>query len=85
MMGLRKHIDAIKIKEKRFGYFPQRFLWRGRDYLVHRVESCWTVKRGGLFGRVERLCFRVHCREGVFDVYQDVRGNTWHIQKPRLI
>lgn len=25
------------------------------------------------------LCFRVRCREGIFDLYQNVRDNTWRL------
>jgi len=52
-----------------------------------RVQPCWTVSRRG--GRVVRHCFRVRCsfgsaqdrREGTFELYQNVRHNTWHIQR----
>ena len=80
-MGIRKGVEPIQIREKRYGYFPQRFRWHGRDYIVNRVERCWTVKGRRWGGRVERLCFRVHCGERVYEVFQDVIGNTWHIQR----
>ena len=83
-MGIRKRVEPIQVREKRFGYFPQRFRWHGRDYVVNRVERCWTIKTRRWGGRVERLCFRVHCYEGVYDVFQDVIGNTWHIQHARM-
>ena len=79
-MGLRKRTEAIQIREKKFGYFPQRFRWHGREYVVSRVERCWTVKRRRWGGRVEQLCFRVHCGDGIYDVKQDLIGNTWTIQ-----
>jgi len=44
-------------------------------------ERCWTVSRGRLRRRVQRLCFRVRCAEGTFDLYQDLVGNTWHLEK----
>ena len=79
-MGLRKRAESIQMSERRFGYFPQRFRWHGRDYTVSRVERCWTVRTRRWGGRVERLCFRVHCGERIFDLYQDLLGNTWHLQ-----
>jgi hypothetical protein len=82
-MGIRKQGEAIQIREKRFGYFPQRFRWHGREYVVSRVERCWTVKRRRWGGKVEQLCFRVHCDESAYDIIQDVIGNTWHIQSAR--
>ncbi|MBI4788634.1 MAG: hypothetical protein HY782_16505 [Chloroflexi bacterium] len=66
--------EAVEIQEKRFGYFPKVFRWHGRRYDVQAVERCWTVAN-----RAPRLYFRVRCNEGMFDLYQDVRGNTWHL------
>ena len=84
-MGLRKNIEAIQVREKKFGYFPQRFRWHGREYIVNHVERCWTIKGRRWGGRIERLCFRVRCREGTFNLYQDLLGNTWHIEKGGLL
>ena len=67
------------MRERRHGYFPKAFVWRGHRYDVHAVERCWTIARRG--GRVDRHCFRVRCREGTFEVYQDARHNTWHLQR----
>jgi hypothetical protein len=39
------------------------------------------VSRRKKGNKVERHCFRVRCPEGTFEVYQDVRYNTWHLQK----
>jgi len=72
--------QAIKMEVKRFGFFPQTFVWRGKRYDVHEVEQCWTISRRW-FWNVERHCFRVQCAEGVFELYQDVRHNTWHIER----
>ncbi len=80
-MGLGRQGEAIQMREKRFGYFPQRFRWRGHEYVVNRVERCWTIKTRRWGGKVERLCFRVHCHDGVYDVFQDLIGNTWHIHR----
>ena len=71
--------EPIKMQERRHGYFPKVFVWRGHRYYVHAVERCWTVSRRG--GRVDRHYFRVRCKEGTFKLYQDVRHNTWHIQR----
>jgi hypothetical protein len=63
-------IEPIEMRER-----------RGRRYDVHAVERCWTVSRRGLGGQVERHCFRVRCREGTFKIHQDLRHNTWHLQR----
>jgi len=92
----RRGAEPIEMRERRHGYFPKSFTWRGHRYDVYAVERCWTVSRRSRGGRVERHCFRVRCSfgsaqdrpfgsaqdryEGTFEVYQDVRHNTWHLQ-----
>ncbi len=66
--------EAVEIQEKRFGYFPKRFRWHGKVYDVLQVQRCWTNARGN-----PRLCFRVQCEEGIFDLFQDVRANIWEV------
>lgn len=66
--------DAVEILEKRFGYFPHRFQWRGRAHHVQAVERTWTK-----MGRVAQLCFRVRCSEGIFDLTQNVKTNIWSL------
>jgi hypothetical protein len=73
--------EPIDMKERRHGYFPKLFVWRGHRYRVNAVERCWTISRRNRGNRVERHCFRVRCPEGTFEVYQDVRYNTWHLQR----
>ena len=77
----RRGAEPIEMRERRHGYFPKAFTWRGQRYDVHAVERCWTVSRQRWGGRVERHCFRVRCHEGTFEVYQDVRHNTWHLRQ----
>lgn len=66
--------EAVEMQEKRFGYFPKRFRWRGKIYQVDAVERCWTSARRNLY-----LCFRVRCREGLFELFQDVRLGSWEV------
>lgn len=75
------YTEPIWVTAKRFGYFPQSFIWHGRTYRVLATEKSWTVCRRSLFSRVERLCFRVRCAEGVFELFQDTLNNTWHMTK----
>jgi hypothetical protein len=77
----RNGAEPIQMRERRHGYFPKLFVWRGKRYQVDAVERCWTVSRRKKGNKVERHCFRVRCPEGTFEVYQDVRYNTWHLQK----
>lgn len=79
--------DGIDMLQRRHGYFPRIFAWRGCWYEVDAVERCWTVTRRGLLGRVERGWFRVRvrprCGDGreasTFEIYQDLRKGTWHM------
>jgi hypothetical protein len=81
--------DVIDMLERRHGYFPKVFSWRGRRYDVYAVERCWTVTRRGLRGQVERYCFRVKARSRsgrgrvnqTFEIYQDLQNSTWHMQR----
>jgi hypothetical protein len=66
--------EAVEMLEKRFGYFPKRFRWHGKIYDVEAVERCWTGVRSN-----PRLSFRVRCREGSFELSQDVRLNKWEV------
>lgn len=71
--------NAVEILEKRFGYFPQRFQWRGHAHQVQQVERTWTK-----MGKSAQLCFRVRCREGVFDLTQSVKTNIWSLSVVRM-
>jgi hypothetical protein len=70
--------EPIEMRERRHRFFPKVFVSRGHRYDVYAVERCWTEQQGQ---RGERRCFRVRCPEGKFDVYQDVRHDTWHLQR----
>ncbi len=71
--------DAVEIVEKRFGYFPHRFHWRGHTHQVQAVERTWTK-----MGRAAQLCFRVRCGEGTFDLTQNVKTNIWSLSVVQL-
>jgi hypothetical protein len=71
--------EAIDMRSRRFGYFPRTFVWRGSEFRVEAVERCWTTASKVLGGKMDRHFFRVRCAEGTYDVYQDLRHNTWHI------
>jgi hypothetical protein len=79
--NLSRRGESIDMRERRHGYFPKLFVWRGHSYQVKAVERCWTISRRGGGNKIERHCFRVRCPEGTFEVYQNVRYNTWHMQR----
>jgi hypothetical protein len=89
--------EKIFMDKKRFGYFPQQFIWRGRRYEVYAVERCWTVSRRRFRRESDRRCFRVHCadlngavyrgssrpvaREATFDLFQDLGTGRWYLER----
>ncbi len=77
----RRGAEPVLMRQKRHGYFPHVFIWRGREYRVEAVERCWTLSRRGRGGRIEGHCFRVRCREGTFDLFQDAQAGTWHMHR----
>ncbi|HEC35394.1 MAG TPA: hypothetical protein ENI39_02545 [Anaerolineae bacterium] len=77
----RQGQGPVEMRQRRHGYFPHIFTWRGREYRVEAVERCWTISLRRRGGRVEGHCFRVRCREGTFDLFQDARAGTWHMRR----
>ena len=80
-MKVKKPHEPVMMTKKRFGYFPQAFIWHGKLYQVIATEESRTVSKRGPFNRVERLYFTVRCVEGRFELFQDVLNNTWHVEK----
>lgn len=74
----QKH-DPIRLVSRRHNYFPQRFIWRGQRYDVHAIVRAWTEMQRGR--RSARHYFRVRCREGIFDIYQDIAVNAWYLTR----
>jgi len=80
---------SIEMLERRHGYFPQAFVWRGRRYEIWAVQRCWTITRRGLRGKVERHYFRVRAREAAgqsektatLEIYQDLQDSTWYLER----
>ncbi len=78
--GVARHgVEAIDMRSRRFGYFPRSFVWRGREFQVEAVERCWTAASRRSSGQLDRHYFQVRCAEGTYNIYQDLRHNTWHI------
>jgi Domain of unknown function (DUF6504) len=83
-MGWKIYDEAIEMGQRQFQYFPRVFRWRGRRYDVDAVEKCWSVSRRRWRRRMGRHYFQLRCAEGVFEVYQEVRTNTWRLRRARL-
>jgi hypothetical protein len=71
--------EAVQVHRKRYGYFPEGFMWRGRRYCVSKVEKSWTHCRRNGIGRMKVRSFRVRCAEGIFDLHHDLGNNIWHL------
>jgi len=65
--------NHVTMLERKFGYFPQRFQWRGQTYTVTAQLQCWTryTKSG------PALKFRVQTEQGTFDLTQTLKTNEW--------
>ncbi len=69
--------EPIRLIARKHNYFPQRFMWRGKQYNVHAVVRAWTeMKRQGAW-----YFFRVRCSEGTFDLCQDAVLNIWYLAR----
>ncbi len=80
-MRERKLNEPVVVPAKRFGFFPQVFVWRGQRLDVRAVESCNTEVRDDWRGRVERHRFRVRTADAVFELTQDPAQDTWKVEK----
>lgn len=76
-----RRVEAIDMRSKRFGYFPRLFVWRGHRYNVQTVERCWTTSKRKWGNRVQHHHFRVRCSEGMFELFQNLTHNTWHMAR----
>jgi len=75
---LRRH-EPILLTARRHNYFPQRFMWRGKNYNVTAVQEVWTKMQRRGTRRSACHYFRVKCREGTFDIFQDTTLNAWYL------
>jgi hypothetical protein len=78
-MGWQWYDEAIGMVQRRFGYFPSLFLWRGRAFEVDSIHRCWEVGRRGR--RPARRYFRVEAGGATFDLYRNLEAGTWHLRR----
>lgn len=75
MLFQKRRKDPIRLLARRHNYFPKKFMWRGQQYNIYAVSEAWTeMKRKGA-----QHFFRVRCKEGTFDIYQDLALNAWYL------
>jgi hypothetical protein len=73
--------EPVVVPSKRFGFFPQVFVWRGQRLDVRAVEACQTEVRHDWQGRVERHRFRVRTESAVFELTHDPARDIWKVEK----
>lgn len=72
--------EPILLREKRYNVLPARFLHRGEERRVWRIERAWEVRarRRQPAGH----CFRVRCHDGRrYDLFHDVALNAWFVRR----
>ena len=73
--------EKVQVTQLRNGAFPARFVWRGYEHEVRRVEACWTERRRDWFGAIQRHGYRVWVGEQVYDLYQDIDSQQWVLER----
>lgn len=71
--------ELVALREKRYNYFPKRFLHRGVERRVGRVERAWDVGAGRW--RRPGHVFQVQCLDGTrCELFHDVTLNAWYVR-----
>ena len=74
--------DPVIIRAKRFNVLPYRFLHRGVEQRVRRIERAWDV--AGNWRRRPGHFYRVRCHDDQrYDLFHDVELNAWFVARPR--
>jgi hypothetical protein len=76
--------EPILLREKRYNYLPYRFLHRGVEQRVRRVEQSWEID--ARWWRNPGRYFRVQCQNGsVYDLFHDVMLNAWFLEQSGVV
>lgn len=76
--------EPILLQAKRYTYFPLRFVHRGVERRVWRVERSWDVGAG--WRQRPGHVFRVHCQDGTTcDLFHDVTLNAWFVRSAGMV
>ena len=72
--------EPIALCEKRYNFLPQRFMYRGEERKVRRVEKVWAER--ATWRKPPRQIYRVLCQDNqMFDLVHDVRLDAWYLQQ----
>lgn len=71
--------EPISLFEKRHNYLPRRFMYRGQEWLVRRIEKVWD--EAATWRNPPRRFFKVRCQDdSVFHLINDVRLDAWYLE-----
>ena len=72
--------EPIALCEKRYNFLPQRFMYRGEERKVRRVEKVWAEP--ATWRKPPRQIYRVRCQDDqMFDLVHDVRLDAWYLER----
>ena len=72
--------EPIALCEKRYNFLPQRFMYRGEERKVRRVEKVWAER--ATWRKPPRQIYRVRCQDNqMFDLVHDVRLDAWYLER----
>ncbi len=72
--------EPIALREMRFNFLPSRFMYRGRDRLVRRIEKIWG--EDATWRKPPRRFFRVRCQDDqIFHLIHDLRLDAWYLER----
>ena len=75
--------EPIALFEKRYNYQPLRFMYRGEERRVRRVEKSWG--ESATWRRPPRRYFRVRCQDDqVFHIIHDVQLDAWYLEHTKI-
>lgn len=72
--------EPIAISEIRFNYLPARFMYRGEERRVRKVEKSWG--KAATWLNPPRRFFRVRCQDDqIFNLIHDIQLDAWYLQQ----
>jgi hypothetical protein len=75
-----KMIETVNILDWKYGYFPRRFLWRGRLFEVTQVDRVES-KRREWPRRQQSRHYWLRTGAGEFVLRHDLSHDMWHVLK----
>jgi len=75
---MAKRNERIEMLELRQGYYPKRFLWRGRQHAVLQVKHV-SCQRRGLFSPIDERKYCILTDWGQLELVHDLGNNIWSV------